>query len=135
MPRYRLIPHTADMGLYAYGKTLAEAYASAAFGMLSIMTDLRKVRESEARHVSLDEQDRESLLFAWLNRLLYMFDVEHILFRRFEVRLEGTHLSADCYGEKYDPQRHRITIGVKSATYYMIEVDAKRPRVRVFFDV
>jgi SHS2 domain-containing protein len=135
VPRYRLIPHTSDMGLYAYGRTLAEAYANAAYGMFTMMTDLRKVWKSEVRHISIMEKDRQTLLFEWLNRLLYLFDVEHILFKKFEVKLDGTHLTADCYGEKFDPAHHTITIGVKSATYYMMEVDEKKHRVRVVFDV
>lgn len=135
MPRYRLIPHTADVGLFAYGKSLDEAFASAALGMFAIMTDLGKVRETEERRISIIEKDKESLLFEWLNRLLYLFDVEHILFKRFEVELEDTHLTATCYGEKFDPLRHRIAIGVKSATYYILEVRETKPRVRVVFDV
>jgi len=135
MPRYRLMPHTADVGLIAYGKSLDEAYANAAYGMFAIMTDLRKVKESESRRISITEKDEESLLFEWLNRLLYIFDVEHLLFKRFEVALDRTYLSAACYGEKFDPARHKMTIGVKSTTYYMMEVDEKRNRVRVVFDV
>jgi SHS2 domain-containing protein len=44
-------------------------------------------------------------------------------------------LTAICYGEKFDPTRHRMIIGVKSATYYLLEVDEKRGRVRVVFDI
>ena len=135
VPRYRLIPHTADMGLFAYGKTLDEAFANTAYGMFSIMTDLRKVREVESHRISITEKDKESLLFEWLNRLLYIFDVEHLLFKRFEVKLTGTSLRAACYGEKFDPARHKMTIGVKSATYYMLEVDEQKKRVRVVFDI
>ncbi len=135
MPRYRLIPHTADMGLFAYGQTLAEAYANAAYGMFAVMTDLRKVRETEERRISITEKDKENLLFEWLNRLLYLFDVEHLLFSRFDMKLKGLRLTATCYGEKFDPLRHKMTIGVKSATYYMMEVDEKRNRVRVVFDI
>ncbi|RJO60552.1 MAG: archease [Dehalococcoidia bacterium] len=135
MPRYRLIPHTADAGLYAYGKTLDEAFANAAYGMFAVMTDLRKVRETEERRISITEKDKETLLFEWLNRLLYLFDVEQLLFKRFEVALNGTHLTATCYGEKFDPERHEMIIGVKSATYYTLEVRENKPRVRVVFDV
>jgi SHS2 domain-containing protein len=135
MPRYRLIPHTADMGLFAYGKTLDEAYSNAAYGMFAVMTNLRRVREVETSTISIHEKDMESLLFEWLNRLLYLFDVKHLLFKRFEVALDRTHLTATCYGEKFDPARHKMTIGVKSATYYTMEVDEKRCRVRVVFDV
>jgi SHS2 domain-containing protein len=40
-----------------------------------------------------------------------------------------------CYGERYDPARHRLKTGIKSATYHMLEVDAEKHRVRVIFDI
>ena len=135
MPRFRLIPHTSDVGLYAYGETLEEMFANAAYGMFAVMTDLRQVREKESRHLSFREANSEALLFEWLNRLLYLFDVEHLLFKRFEVKIDGLSLSAVCYGEKFDPDRHKIIIGVKSATYYLLEVNKQKNRIRVIFDV
>lgn len=135
MRRYRLIPHTADIGMMAYGETLAEAFGNAAYGMFAIMTDMRRVRELEPRRFEVRTKDLEGLLFDWLNHLLYYFDTEKLLFRRFEVTLEDAHLSAQCYGERFDPARHEIKLGIKSATYYMLKVDSKRNRVRVIFDV
>jgi SHS2 domain-containing protein len=136
MPKFRLIEHTADIGLTASGKTLAEAFANAAYGMFSIITELRRVRERESRQVELNDKDPETLLFDWLNSLIYFFDVEAMLFRRFDVELLGDNrLKATCYGEKYDPQRHQIKLGVKSATFHMLSVDGDKNRVRVIFDV
>jgi SHS2 domain-containing protein len=136
MKRYELIEHTSDLGLEAYGRNLAEAFANAAYGMFSIIAELDKVKEVESRRVEIDEDDPESLLFEWLNSLLYYFDVETLLFKRFDILEFGEgKLKADCYGEKYDPARHRLKTGVKSATYHMLEVDRKKNRVQVIFDV
>lgn len=136
MKRFKLIEHTADIGLVAYGKTLSAAFASAAYGMFSIMTDLRRVREKEKRTLKIKENDAEGLLFEWLNSLLYYFDVESLLFKRFDIReFDGNRLMADCYGEKFDPSRHEIKIGVKSATYHMLKVDKENNQVQVIFDV
>ena len=134
--RYRLIEHTADTGLIAYGKTLPEAFANAAYGMFSIMADLRKVREVETRIVEVKEPDAESLLFEWLNSLLYFFDAEMLLLKRFDIiEFDGRKMRAMCYGEKYDPSRHEIKTGVKSATYHMLKVDKEQNRVQVIFDI
>ena len=136
MKRFELIEHTADMGLKAYGKTLAEAFANAAYGMFSIIAELKNVKEAESREVELYEDDPEALLFEWLNRLLYVFDVERLLFKRFDITdFDGRRLKATCYGEKYDPLRHQIKLGVKSATYHMLKVDASKSQVQVIFDV
>ena len=136
MKRFRLIEHTADIGLIAYGRSLAEAFANAAYGLFSIIAELKTVKEIESRHLELNEDDAEALLFEWLNRLIYLFDVEMLLFKRFEIRdFDGRGLKAICYGEKYDPSRHQLKIGVKAATYHMLKVDRERNQVQVIFDV
>lgn len=136
MRRFELIEHTADMGLVAYGHDLAEAFANAAYGLFSIMADLGRVQERESRQVELKEEDMEALLFEWLNYLLYVFDVEGLLLKRFDMeRFDGSSLQATCHGEKYDPSRHQLKTGVKSATYHMMKVDGEKNQVRVIFDV
>ncbi len=134
--RFELIEHTADMGLIACGRDLPEAFANAAYGMFSIMTDLSTVRAQDTRPVEVDADDYESLLFEWLNSLLYYFDTQMLLFKRFDVlEIDPRRLKAVCYGERFDPARHEIKIGVKSATYHMLEVDPRQNRVQVIFDV
>ena len=137
MSKFRLVEHTADTGVVAWGETLPEAFASAAYGMFSIITDLDRILEKESHAVALEENSLEELLFGWLNRLIYLFDVYGLLLKRFDMReFDGQgRLRADCYGEVYDPERHEISIGVKSATYYMLEVDRDKNRVQVIFDI
>ena len=136
MKRFEFIEHTADVGLIAYGKTLAEAFANAAYGMFSIITEPETVREVESRSVEVSEVDTEALLFEWLNSLIYYFDVEMLLFRSFDiVEFKEGRLQAICRGEKYDPSRHRLKTGVKSATYHLLEVDREKNQVQVIFDI
>jgi SHS2 domain-containing protein len=134
--RYRLIDHTADVGLVAYGQTLKQAFANAAYGMFSIITELKTVKETTSRRLEINEADTEGLLFEWLNQLLYFFDVEMLLFRKFDINeLDVNHLVAVCSGEKYDPACHKLKTGVKSATYHLLKVDRERNQLRVIFDI
>ena len=136
MKRFKLIEHTADTGLIAYGRTLAEAFANAAYGMFSIITDLRTVREVESRVLEVSEADSETLLFEWLNRLIYFFDVEMLILKRFDLsEFDGYRLKATCHGEKYDASRHHLKTGIKSATYHLLSVDKEQNRVQVIFDI
>lgn len=136
MKRFELIEHTADMGLAAYGKDLPEAFANAAYGMFSIIAELDGVKEAESRRVEITEDDMGSLLFEWLNSLLYYFDVETLIFKRFDIaEFSENRLIAQCYGEKYDPARHHLKTGIKSATFHMLKVDREKNRVQVIFDV
>jgi SHS2 domain-containing protein len=136
MEKFELIEHTADIGLIAYGETLAEAFANAASGMFSIISELDAVQETESRRVEISADDLEGLLFEWLNNFIYLFDVEMLLFRRFDIiDFDDGHLQAICHGEKYDPSRHQLKTGVKSATYHMLKVDREKNQVRVIFDI
>ena len=136
MKKFKFIEHTADTGLVAYGETLAGAFTNAALGMFSIIADLESVREVESRRVEVKEADMEGMLFEWLNNLIYIFDVEELILKRFDiVEFEEGRLVAVCHGEKYDPYRHQLKTEVKSATYHMLEVDREKNRVQVIFDI
>jgi SHS2 domain-containing protein len=138
MKRFDLLEHTSDAGIVAYGADMGEAFANAAYGMFSLMADLEQVAEDTSRHVEVEAGDRESLVVAWLNELLYLFDVERIMFRRFDIlELTNTRLRAEAHGEEADASRHRLKSGVKAATYHMLRVSegGGRCSVRVIFDV
>jgi len=138
MKRFDVVEHTADTGIVAYGADMREAFANAAYGMFSLMADLKQVREETSRYIEAEAGDRESLVVSWLNELLYLFDVEGTIFRRFDIlELTNTKLKADAYGEKADASRHELRGGVKAATYHMLKVaeDRGRWRIRVIFDV
>jgi SHS2 domain-containing protein len=134
--KFEFIEHTADIGLVAYGSNLAEAFANAAYGLFSIITEPESLQEVVTQAVTITADDLDSLLFNWLNHLIYIFDVDHLLFKSFNItQLSQRELKADCQGERYDPFRHQLKLGVKSATYHMLEVNTETNTVRVIFDV
>lgn len=133
---FEILNHTADVGIIAYGSNMREAFANAAKGLFSLITD-SDVAEIEHKDIELTAPDQESLLVAWLNELIYLFDVDNILFERFDIsRLTDTRLKARSYGEKVDFARHALKIGVKAATYHMLKIERGKPnRVQVIFDI
>ena len=137
MIRFEVIDHTADVGIVAYGKDLKEAFANAAFGMFSLIANLEKVRGSISREIDVQSTDQEALLVDWLNELLYLFDVEHIIFKRFEITaLSQKKLKAKVYGEKIDTSRHQLKTAVKAATYHMLKIEKnKGVRVQLILDI
>lgn len=137
MKRFDVIEHTADTGIIAYGTDLGEAFANAAYAMFSLIADLEKVEEDVCRQVELEAEDMEGLLISWLNELLYIFDVEGTVFRRFEVtQLGETGLKAEAYGEQLDRLRHSLKAGVKAATYHMLKIEQTNGySVQVIFDI
>jgi len=135
---YRILDHTADVGLEAEGATLAEAFANAATGMYSIMVHLDRVSERVQRPVQVKAKDAEGLLTAWLLELLFITEVEGLVFRRFDVQeASPRHLAAVAHGEPLDPQRHPKGAVVKAVTRHALEVGPIDGgyRVRVILDI
>jgi SHS2 domain-containing protein len=134
---FEIIEHTADAGIRAYGTDLQEAFANAARGLFSLITELDNIREVEYRDIKLNAPDQESLLVEWLNELIYLFDAENMIFARFDIaQLSETRLRARVYGEKVDSSRHRLKMGVKAATYHMLNIDESNGwQVQVLFDI
>ena len=137
MRRFEVIDHTADVGIIAYGRDLEEAFANSAYGMFSLIADLDGVQEKVSRKVDIESIDQEALLVDWLNELLYLFDVKHIIFKRFEITaLSQNRLQARIYGEKVDQSRHQLKTGIKAATYHMLKIEKnKEVKVRFILDL
>lgn len=137
MSRFQLIDHTADVGIAAFGESVAEAFAATAAGMFSIITDLDSIEEVLSQSISVEADDIEELLVSWLNELLFLFEVEGLLFRRFEVEIEDGRLRAVAFGQEIDPARHNIHTAIKAVTYHLLEVALEDGgwRTRVIFDI
>ena len=134
---FEILDHTADVGIIAYGADLKQAFANAAKGLFSLITGLGDVDEALHRDIELTAADEESLLVDWLNELVYYFDAEGILFKRFDItELNNRHLKARGYGEKADSAKHELKMGVKAATYHMLKIEKNNGyRVQVLFDI
>ncbi len=134
---FEILDHTADVGIIAYGADLKQAFANAARGLFSLITRLGDIREALHRDIELSAEDVESLLVGWLNELVYYFDTEGILFRRFDIiELNNSHLKARGYGEKADSSKHELKTGVKGTTYHMLKIEKNNGyRVQVIFDI
>ena len=134
---FEILNHTADVGIIAYGSDMNEAFANAAKGMFSLITELGDVEEVMHRDIELNAPDQESLLVEWLNELIYIFDAENLLFKRFDItQLSNTHLKARSYGHKVDSSKHKLKLGVKAATYHMLKIDkSDGSKVQVLFDI
>ena len=134
---FEIVDHTADVGIIAYGADIRQAFANAAKALFSLITELENVEEALHRDIELTATDQESLLVEWLNELIYLFDTENVIFKRFDiVQLDRTQLKARIYGEKVDRAKHEIKTGVKAATYHMLKVDKDDGcKVQVIFDI
>ncbi|MFO0996772.1 MAG: archease [Alphaproteobacteria bacterium] len=121
--RWEHFPHEADIGVRGIGATKAEAFAEAAAAMMAVSVDLERVRPSERVEVTCTAPDDGLLLVDWLNALIYEMATRRMVFRRFEVDIEGRTLHARAWGEPVDVGRHEPAVEVKGATYTALAVN------------
>jgi SHS2 domain-containing protein len=121
--KYRTLAHTADLGLRIWGASLEELFANAGEALMGTITDRRRLRPRQRQEITVEAPDLEALLVAWLNHLLYLYDVEAFLGRDFAVReVSPEKLTATARGETFDPERHVSKTAVKAATYHQLEI-------------
>jgi SHS2 domain-containing protein len=121
--KYRPLPHTADLGLRIWGHSLEELFKNAAGALMATITDRRRLRPRERREITVEAPDREALMVAWLNHLLYLYDIDGFLGRDFQINhLTSERLEAEAWGDIYDPDRHVGKTAVKAATYHRLKI-------------
>jgi len=137
MVKFEIIDHTADVGIVAHGGSVEEVFVNAAYGMFSLIAEIDEVAEVNRHEIVAEAPDQEELLVTWLNELLYLFDADNLIFRRFEITNLGQEkLRAVAYGEKVDPSRHKLKTEVKAATYHLLKLEKDNGfRARIIFDV
>jgi SHS2 domain-containing protein len=120
---WRHFDHDADIGIEATGPTAEAAFAAAAEGMTAIVCDPVSVVDRESVAIACEAPTLELLFVDWLNALVFEMATRQMLFRRFNVRIDGTTLTAEAWGEPVNIARHQPAVEIKGATYTALKVD------------
>ena len=121
---YETFEHGADIGVRGRGRTPEEAFANGARALFSLMVEnFEDVRTEHSVPVEVSAETPEELFVMWLNRLITVSDLEGMVFRDFEVHISGESLTARALGEPLDPERHRLGVEVKGATFTLARVE------------
>jgi len=121
--RFRILEHPSDLGIEAYGDTLAMAFEGCALGLVSIFIDPSSVSGRDIRHISLSAQDVDQLLVKWLEEILYLYDGTGFVVKEPVVEeLTPTGLRAVLRGEAFKAGLHVTRLDVKAITYHQLSV-------------
>jgi SHS2 domain-containing protein len=135
---YRILEHTADVGLEAFGSTRTEAFTNAARALFHLIVDLDSINPGEEVSLRVQGPDPENLLVNWLSELIYLHDAEGWLFRDFEiVDLKDDSLTAIARGERFKRSRHQARLRVKAVTYHQLALEKTTEgwRAQVYVDI
>jgi SHS2 domain-containing protein len=135
---FRILDHTADIGVVVKGRDLKTLFENAGHAFFHLLTDLRKVKPRVERRVEIGAESLERMMVDWLSELLYLHDVEGLLFKTFRVETVGKNgLKARVTGELFQEGVHVIKTEIKAVTYHQIRVARAEGgwRARIIFDL
>lgn len=110
------LPHTADVRIRVTSKSLEGLFSEAAAAMMTIMygrTDPGTVQ----RTISVDSESAEDLMMDFLSDVLYVSEVDGLVFSSVAVSISGTRLTSTLLGEPFDPSKHRGGTEIKGVSY------------------
>jgi SHS2 domain-containing protein len=130
------ISHTADIKIRVRAPTLEALFSETLNAMMQIIygTDREGCMHKEIR---IESSCKESLLADFLSEVLFISEVENLVFSGADIKINGFHLSAELTGEPFDPERHSGGSEVKGISYSGLEItaDTNGYMLDIIFDV
>ncbi len=133
------LPHTADVMVRVRARDLCELFTESVQALMNTMygqTDHGK-GELLARTLKVEASDLDSLLQEYLSEVLYLSEVENLVFISNWVCIEGTNLTATLEGRPFDPLTDSGGTEVKGISYSGLHIlkDGKGYVLEIIFDV
>lgn len=122
--KYLFLEHTADVEFQAFGKSLNEVFENAALALFSAMYK-GKVAKKVKKKIKIDGGNKESLLYNFLEELLFLLDSENFFLSDVKVKIDknGNSLEAMIYGD--NASNYEISLQVKAITYHDMLIESK----------
>lgn len=142
---FRIVEHTADVGIEAWGSDAGACLADAGAGLTALLTgrdDPHTLRPDRAVELHVEAPDLPALAVAFLSELLWRVESEDELWLGGGAEVgttgQGLHeVRAAGNAVAYDPERHGRGVEVKAVTYHGLEFgpEAHGWRLKVLLDI
>ena len=135
--KYKFLAHTADIKFQAFGKSIEEVFENSALAMFNAMYD-GKVKEKKSFKINVKGKDFESLLYNFLEEVLFLFDSEGFFLskvEKLEIDKENFKLGAEVFGD--DTKNYKIHLDIKAITYneMFVKKEGEKWTAQVVLDV
>jgi len=130
------ISHTADVKIRVHAPTLEALFTETFKALMQVIYGTDR-DGSIQRKITLQSSDIESLLTDFLSEVLFLSEVESLVFSDACVTINGLVLTAELTGEPFDPLRHSGGSEVKGISYSGLAIahGAKGYMLDIIFDV
>ena len=130
------VSHTADVKIRATAPTLETLFSEAFAALMQVLYGPDRTG-GKKREIILDAEDHESLLRDFLSEVLFIAEVDGLVFSGAVIHIKGCHLVAVLDGEPFDRCRHARGTEVKGISYSGLAIthDANGYMLDIVFDV
>jgi SHS2 domain-containing protein len=118
---YEELDHTADIRLRVRSPTLGSLFGETAMAMMTIVYGESRPGKEE-RTMEIGAENTEDLLIDFLSEILFLSEVEYLVFSSINVHIAGNVLRASLKGEPFDPERHRGGTEIKGISYSGLKI-------------
>jgi SHS2 domain-containing protein len=136
--KYKIIDHTADIGIKVFGSSPPDLFENAATAMFDMMTDLSKVEGKKKMSIKATGDDWSDLIINFLRELLYLFSAKDMVIRKADINhLTETSLDAQIAYDIFNPDTHEILNEIKAVTYHQLKVEREQNHwsAQIIFDI
>jgi SHS2 domain-containing protein len=130
------ISHTADVKIRVHAPTLEALFSETFKALMQVMYGTDRTG-GIFKEIRIESSDNESLLADFLSEVLFVSEVESLVFSDVDIRIDGLSLTAKLTGEPFDPVRHSGGSEVKGISYSGLAIthEAKGYKLDIIFDV
>ena len=114
--KFKFLEHTADIKFQAFGNSIEEVFENSALAMFNSMYN-REIKESKSFKFNVKGKDFESLLYNFLEELLFLLDSENFFMSKVKnIKItKDFKLEAEVVGD--NAENYEINIDIKAITY------------------
>jgi SHS2 domain-containing protein len=130
------ISHTADVKIRVRAPTRNELFSDAFNALMQVMYGPDR-NGGHKREIALSAEDDEALLCDFLSEVLFVSEVDALVFVQADVTIVGHNLVAHLDGEPFDRSRHSCGTEVKGISYSGLAItrDGNGYMLDIVFDV
>lgn len=130
------VSHTADVKIRATAPTIEALFAEALAALMQVIYGPDR-KGGTRRMISLEAADMESLVHDFLSEVLFVSEVDGLVFSSAHITISGSCLEAMLDGEPFDRDRHALGTEVKGISYSGLAIgrDANGYMLDIVFDV
>jgi SHS2 domain-containing protein len=130
------VSHTADVKIRARAPTLDALFTDAFLALMQVVYGTDR-KSGTIKEIRIKSDNIESLLCDFLSEVLFIAEVEGLVFLDADITIHDLDLTAVLSGEPFDPARHSSGTEVKGISYsgLVIQKDANGYMLDILFDV